>query len=236
MFELKRMTLIVIILGYMIYFYYSSVQSKMKQLVWIGVVVLIAIIAQPYYLPKLNIRLAEREKKFQTNISENEARYIESVEFWNSIYSFKDPVTVFFGDGMSNYDYQSELLGERNIHIEYSMITKMGGLIGLVLYLYILIAPFVLLKRYFNRVPDKEKFRPYFVMARNLLFLFFLAGFSGGHIHITFRGMVFLFVGAVMGVLYNETRQYSQMQDPQHLNELSADNSEENKSESIRAF
>jgi len=226
--ELKRMTIIIVFLGYLVYLYWSDLKQKMKLISGIIVVALIALIALPYYEEKVSVRFIERESKFRTNVTENEARYIEFIEIWHGISAFKDPVSSIFGDGLANYEYESDILGERNIHVDYTSIAKTGGLVGLGIYLYIMIASFIWLKRYYNQVPDKNKFKSIFIMARNFVFLFFVAGFAGGHIHLTFRGIVFLFVGAVMGVLYHASEPSAQIQESQHAATLPTTASEEN--------
>lgn len=200
---LKRMSLIVIIMGYLLFFFRSPIKNKFRFVALTMVIAGILLGLSSYYIDKVSQRIDERgEWRFQRDFYMREARYIESIQITENILKFKSFSTSLFGNG-----YGSQIIYiegddfERDIHVTFNFYLQVSGIIGLLIYLNIYYRSFSLFRSYKKRIYETKDTKILSIIFINLLVLFLLAHFAGGVHLVTFRTIVFLYLGAILGVM-----------------------------------
>jgi len=201
---LKRMSLIVLILGYLIFFLRSPLKKRHRFIVLILVIAGILLSFSSFYSGEIEQRVEERgEWRFRSDFYLREARYYESKQITEDILKFKSVSTSLFGKGYGSQTFEVEKIGERDIHVEFNFYLQVSGLIGLLLYLNIYYKTVRLFWKYKKRILRKKNIKIISIIFINLLILFLLAHFAGGVSRVTFRSIVFLYLGATLGVFRN---------------------------------
>jgi len=205
--SLKRFVFIVIALGVGNYL----LKRKLKARVKIGIVAALGLTF--IFIPTstgmqqaLMERYAERggEGKFSVQAMENDIRideplfvldYMRRRSSFDFLFGIKTDLIIEIN--------APRVFKKREIHNEYAMLFLKFGIIGLVLYLMIF---FLLYRRTakIKRLLERQRINvsEYWIVFQNLLLIFVLEGMVGGHSHITFRGMVLVYCGAIAGHFY----------------------------------
>jgi hypothetical protein len=166
---------------------------------------LLAMLTLPFYEDLILKRLEARSDRFEYGALERENRFLETSYVWEEAFSFEDPIKSFFGlEGFNSVgNYAGGRFGNRNLHVDYNLIVNTIGLIGFILYFL----PFVQFYQMFRRKyktahlseTSKKQLRATFFM---LLFSPFITSFAGQMYHISYRMLVFVYLGAILGTLY----------------------------------
>lgn len=165
----------------------------------------LAIIALPFYEDLIIKRIEARSDRLEYGSIERENRYLETGYVWEEVFSFEKPIKSVFGlEGFNSVgNYAGGRFGNRNLHVDYNLIVNTIGLLGLLLYFF----PFLefyhrFRKKYHTAVlPDahKKQLRATFFM---LLLTPFITSFAGQMYHISYRMLVFVYLGAILGTLF----------------------------------
>lgn len=169
-----------------------------------GALVLV-MLTLPFYEDLIMKRLQARSDRFEYGALERENRYQETGYVWDEVLTFENPIKSIFGlEGFNSVgNYAGGRFGNRNLHVDYNLIVNTIGLLGLLLYFF----PFLefyhrFRKKYHTAVlPDahKKQLRATFFM---LLLTPFITSFAGQMYHISYRMLVFVYLGAILGTLF----------------------------------
>lgn len=211
-FVLKRFVFIVIALGLLNYMLHPGMKAKTK----LRIGLFFTMLAVLYYVDigiqkNVRYRYEERggEKRFSETALFGDLRIYEPLYVLQA--AIKKPmVTILFGDKRSVlYDitHEAVLIRERKIHNDYAGLISHDGLIGLWLYLIIYYNLYRYVGNIYRLVKKKSsRYLPYWIAFQNLVLIFLFQGMVGGHSHVSLRGLVFLYAGALGGVLYHGYR------------------------------
>lgn len=138
--SLKRIAILGLIIGYIIYILKTG--KLMKSLRMIFLFSTIFLISFPIFESVLSKRIEARGSKLSgsaVSIVEKETRFLETLAVYNEVFSFKNPVKSLFGFEAfySVGNYGRGLFGERQLHIDYNLILNTIGIVGLFIYLSI---------------------------------------------------------------------------------------------------
>jgi len=171
-------------------------------------VIFILLIALPLYEDLIKSRLDARGSRFEQGALERESRYLETFYVWEETASFDDPAKSIFGlEGFNSVgNYGGGRFGGRNLHMDYNLIVNTIGLVGLFLYFAVFINFYQLFKKNYSRSiineETKKQFRATFFM---LLITPFITSFAGQMYHISYRLIVFVYLGAIIGTFYQSS-------------------------------
>ena len=193
---LRRSSIIIVIMGYLIYLF--SIKNKPIYYKYIALIPIIFILTWPIYGDFLmNAIYLRGIETFQVEIVESEKRTIESTFILAKAISFQDPIySLFGGNILTNPNIPGTSL-YRSLHSDYTVIVHKSGLIGLVLYLLILIA---IIKHYYSL-----KKLHYNDLLSTVFWILILTSsalaYPGRFTSITFRSIVFLYLGSILGIM-----------------------------------
>ncbi len=205
--SMKRIAIIVVFVGLFIYYYISGLK-KMN----IKYLLIFFLITLGFYINFENTiieRFFVRQDRYKISTIEEEARYMETFFVWEEILSFQNPLKSIFGLQAFNSigNYAGGSFGKRQLHVDYNLIVNTLGLMGLFLYLLIYLHLF---KN--NHLYNKYKIKNIF--NKSLIALYFtllitslLTSFAGQMYSITFRSIIFIYLGAV-NALFAECSNY----------------------------
>ncbi|WP_439183620.1 hypothetical protein [Carboxylicivirga taeanensis] len=207
---LRRTAIALPLIGLCVMFVFT--QRKAKFILTLVVGVTLAFLAYPLYGDILMDSMANREHVFgeHANSIEEEGRYIESVavtteRLGNDVSYW----TFLFGKEALNSkgNYYHGLLGHRPIHLDYNKLIHGLGLIGTLLYLLIYIQ--IILK--FIIAYRNAKKTPIVVELHGMFWAILLTSLAvssiGGFYELTFRTIIFMFLGLAIKVV--ETQRIS---------------------------
>jgi hypothetical protein len=175
-------------------------------------VVFILLIALPLYENLIKSRLDARSSRFEQGALERESRYLETFYVWDETASFEDPAKSIFGlQGFNSVgNYANGRFGGRNLHMDYNLIVNTIGLVGLLLYFAVFINFFLLFKKNYPKSTiqeeTKKQLRATFFM---LLITPFITSFAGQMYHISYRLIVFVYLGAIIGTFYQSSHAHT---------------------------
>lgn len=205
---LKRFSFVTVILGLINYLYKSSIGLKFKIRIISGVAVIVLLLFFTTNLKEITLQSYEKkgaESKFGVEAFENDLRIYEPL--YAIQYAFKgSAIEILFGTksgGIIDINSEMHTVGARRIHNAYAGIILVYGLLGLFTYLYIFFVLYRITLRFRKELLKRNiNVNEYWIVFQNLVLIFIVAGMVGGHIHITFRGMVLLFAGGISGYFY----------------------------------
>jgi len=160
----------------------------------------------PFFGEMIEKRLQARSDRFETGALEREGRFLESQFVWQSALSFDKPAKSLFGlEGFNSVgNYADGRFGDRQLHVDYNLIVNTIGLVGLVLYL----AMFVQFGLRMHRIRKFVEMQP--AMRAMLLSVFwmlllnqFITSFAGQMYHVSYRLIVFVVMGSILGTFYS---------------------------------
>ena len=205
---LKRFAFVTVILGFINYITKSSISMKLKIRIVIGAISIIVLVFSTTNLHEIVFQRYETrgaELKFGREAIEGDIRIYEPLYAFN--YVFEGAFTgILFGTEFERYldiDSERHTMSKRQIHNQYASHILRYGLFGLFTYLYIFFVLYRITLRFRKELLKRNiNVNEYWIVFQNLVLIFIVAGMVGGHIHITFRGMVLLFAGGISGYFY----------------------------------
>lgn len=206
--SLKRTAIAGCLFGYILYF--LQYKNKGKLFLYLLVFLMILVILLPFYSDILAIRFAARSEagRFSNDFYESEGRFIETIFVWKSVFSFDDVIRSIFGLEAFNSvgHYLGGIFGSRQLHVDFNLILFTNGLFGLFIYLSIYTALYSGVKK-FSRYKDDYINGTFIAIYKVLLFASLFTSFGGQMYHISFRLIIFLYLGAILSLL--EKRNYN---------------------------
>ena len=166
---------------------------------------LILLITLPLYENLIKARLEARSSRFEQGSLERESRFLETFYVWAEVFSFENPAKSIFGlEGFNSVgNYASGRFGGRNLHMDYNLIVNTIGLVGFIIYFIIFIEiNYKFKKAYKNsklNLDTKKQLKATFYM---LLITPFITSIAGQMYHISYRLIVFVYLGSIIGILY----------------------------------
>lgn len=206
---LKRFVFIIIGLGILNYLFHPGLKTKLK----VGIVAFFAILIAFYYFDigvQKNVRQRFEERGGERKYSEK--AILGDLRIYEPIYALrvltqKTFFTIWAGDRSAvllEFEHEGQYIRTRRIHNDYAAILLSKGLIGLFLYLMIYYAFYRFIRKYYKVQKIKSgHLLPYWIAFQNMVLIFVLQGMVGGHAHVSLRGLVLLYSGALGGIIYH---------------------------------
>jgi hypothetical protein len=210
--SLRRTAIVIPVLGYFIYFFYSNYKKQIS-IGFIAAIVLM-VVAFPLYESIFMSQMAARGNVFgETYDIEEEGRFLEGgfvvdERLGNNI-AWRDALIgkeVFNEYGRYNQGY----FGERQMHVDFFKIIYTLGIIGLLLYLMIFVDIWRKYKRFRVHIPNGIYYNEMRGIFVTLFLLSFFISTQGGMLNVSFRSMIFIYLGAILGVFSNFHPAYQQ--------------------------
>ncbi|MBA7533655.1 hypothetical protein ES705_25897 [subsurface metagenome] len=210
---LKRFVFVVLGLGILNYLRSRKIQKKYKKRIIIGIAIISVLFFQSDKIKSIiENRYQERgaENKFSIEVLEKDLRIYEPLyviqavinkPFLNIIFGSKDRAVMDIEHFGTYFEY-------REIHNQYATFALEYGLLGLFAYLLIFYKLYKTTLKIKTNLSKRNLLKwEYWIVFQNLVLIFFIEGMVGGHVHITFRGLIFLYAGAISGYLYKLAKQ-----------------------------
>ena len=201
--SIKRIAILGLLMGTFINAWY---RISFKRMIGIACILAgIAAITYPLYSSALNSRFEARSDRFEDGAIQKESRYLETFYVWKQVESFEPYSRSFFGMEAFNSagNYANGKFGDRQLHIDYNNIVNTTGLVGLILYLIMFIQFWRKFKQYTSGLGELDKFsttmKSTFI---SLFFVQFITSIAGQMYNISFRLILFIFLGAILGYFY----------------------------------
>ncbi|MDC3366070.1 hypothetical protein OAV73_02095 [Flavobacteriaceae bacterium] len=168
------------------------------------ILTIVAFSTFPFYGDLLSSRIGSRSDRFEAGSLEKEGRFLETFVVWEEVFSFEKPSKSIFGLEAFNSvgNYAKGTFGVRNLHVDYNLIVNTIGLLGFVLYFFIF---FEIYKNY--RLITKKIIitDESLKMKKTIIIIFllvpFFTSFAGQMYGLTFRSIIFIYLGANIGSL-----------------------------------
>ena len=205
---LKRFSLIALFLGAINYLLSVKIRTRYKAVfIGVGLSLLIplfiftdlgSIAEQQYYRRK-------GTEKYSIEAVSQDVRFFEP--FHAAVYTFKGGLqSILIGrqtDNIMDIVSDEYYMIDRNVHNQYAQYILIFGFTGLIFYLLIFARVYWITQKIKNRVLNN----PYYdikqwIAFQNVVLIYFAGGVSGGHAHITYRGLVLIIAGAICGHFY----------------------------------
>lgn len=209
---LKRFVFVILGLGVINFIIQPFIKTKYKIMMLVVILSLGYLsIGNNYIQHTIESRINERgETKFTQETIEQDLRIYEPLYIFQDL--FNNPgIRIFIGEkGQQIFDikHEDDQLA-RKIHNSYARIIISSGIIGIILYLVIFYKLYKFVKihyRYIIKNISATKYAPVWITFQSLVFIFLLQGMVGGHDHVTLRGLVFLYSGALAGSIVHVSR------------------------------
>ncbi len=203
-FGLKRSSIAVLIVGFVLYIYLSK-----RFLKYTGAIIIAAfafIVAMFYFQDLFLERLEARGDKIQrTNdieVLQEEARYTETLAVFEKTFSFDNFWDSFFGGTpfYSSGNYGREY-GDRNLHVDFNLILNTTGIIGVIMYYAIFFVMFKEKKFYARRLPGLPFFKEISLFFTVIFICQFFSSLFGQIFFNTFRSIIFIYLGSTLGMM-----------------------------------
>ena len=208
--SLKRIAILGVLLGYVIYIIKTG---KLFKSIVISIVFSAVFYASlPIFESVLAQRYQARGSKLSGDstlaIIEKEGRYLETFAVLGEVLSLENPVKIIFGlqAFYSVGNYGEGKFGDRQLHIDYNLILNTIGIVGMLLYLnifYYILKMRIRVKKYLVKNKTFLELESVFYM---LLLTQFVTSFGGQMYAITFRAIIFLYLGSILGIMYNQAQ------------------------------
>jgi hypothetical protein len=204
--SLKRIAITGLLAGNFIRFTFAP-----KVLVTIRVllgIILFLMVSLPFYEDLIKQRIDARSSRFEQGALERESRYLETAYVWDEVFSFENPVKSIFGlQGFNSVgNYASGRFGARNLHVDYNLIINTIGIIGFLLYFFVFIDIFKKFRKYYFKSPLDIEVKKELKATFYMLFITpFITSLAGQMYHISYRLIVFIYLGSIIGILYQSS-------------------------------
>jgi len=202
--NLKRISIIAVLIGYFFLILFSKRKSYfIKSIVPI---ILLLFILYPFYKEPLQYQYMNRASRFTEDFYETEGRYIETKLVWDEVFSFNSIQHSLFGKEMFNSSgkYGGGIFGERYLHVDYNSLLFGAGIFGLLFYFYYN----VIILKYFLRLKKKFQYKYNKINMMNATFIAvflmsFIISFSGSFGLVIFTSIRSIYLGAILGIYNN---------------------------------
>ncbi|MBN1789465.1 MAG: hypothetical protein JW830_03135 [Bacteroidales bacterium] len=198
--SMRRTSVFIPVFGYMLYFLFSRRKVHFIAISAIFVVMLLALF--PFYQKVLELQFQTRRETFDNPSLENEYRYKETVIIYKEVFASTKSILIGKEIFNSSGNYYKGRWGDRPIHIDYNLILHGAGMIGLILYFltfYDIISKYF---RYQNAVPEEDYFYELKNMFKILVILCLIVSLNGGITQISYRAVLFLYIGSLLGIFH----------------------------------
>ncbi|MFM7317404.1 MAG: hypothetical protein ACKO5E_10685 [bacterium] len=180
--------------------------TRLKMILRSLLILLIGVaLLLPAFEETIAKRIEARSDRFEAGALEREGRFMESQYVWEEVFSFDNPAKSFLGlEGFYSVgNYAEGRFGERQLHVDYNLIVNTIGIVGLILYLAI----FFQLAKKMRRLKRDVSGTGVILHSTFWMLLLnqFITSFAGQMYHISYRLIVFVFMGAILGTLYAST-------------------------------
>ena len=177
----------------------------MKTVIFSTIASILFIISMPIFNNVLTTRIENRGDRIEGSVQEiveSEARYEETIYVWAEALSFDDPIKSFFGmqafDSVRNY--ASGMFRNRQLHVDYNLILNTLGLFGLLLYFNMFLVIYFHYKKIAKGLISTQYTKVLKAIFYVLIITQFATSFGGQMYAITFRSIIFIYLG---GNLFN---------------------------------
>lgn len=200
--SLRRVAFLAVILGWLLYGLFSG---RWRQVLEAGLLALLFLaLGFPLYRDTLEKRFLARTKRVSLEKLLLEPRIRETWPVWSRVWSFADPLQSLFGlepfNSRGRYGKPGQF-GKRILHVDYNTLLFTTGICGLLLYLAFM---FDLWRRRPLRGPPPGDFfhRDLPAIYLTLLLVSLFTSISGQMYALSFRSIIFLYLGALLGLVY----------------------------------
>jgi O-antigen ligase len=207
---LKRGSLLIIVIGYLVFLNFSNTKFKLNIIKIASIVALILLFTYPIYKNILLSRLETRESRLTTESYQTEGRYLENELVINDIFYSGNVEWFLFGHEIFNSpgNYGNGAFGGRQLHNDYAQVLSGSGTIGLFLYLLV---NFSILYYYLKAKKRMIRIKQYQSKERllNSLFwsffiTFFFLGLSGSITSILYNVIRYVILGSIIGIFIHK--------------------------------
>ena len=198
--SIKRIALAGLLGGGIINAYLTLKTKVILKFTLIGAIIM--VLSYPIYGSMLNERFEARADRFEEGSMEKESRYLETFYVWGDAFNFKTLDKSLFGMEAFNSagTYAGGIFGDRQLHVDYNNILNTIGIAGLLIYFIMFIQIWRSFKKSLKGLVIEDKFSK---TMKSIFYSFFIMQFitsvAGQMYNITFRMIVFIFLGAAMG-------------------------------------
>lgn len=201
----KRIAIGGVIFGFLVFSYHYNKKKIFKNFILIIIALSLLL---PFYSIILKSQYFAREDRFRKGAFEEEARYLESIYIWDEILSFNNIKKSMFGMEAFNSvgKYANNYFNKRQAHIDYNLIVISNGIIGLLLYLSIYFSIFNNRRKLLLK-PNNLKIKILNGTFWSLFYTSLFTSFGGQMYSITFRSIIFLFMGSILRYLRNTSNE-----------------------------
>lgn len=202
--SIKRIAILGLLTGTAIRWVFTPQIKRVFRSLFLALVGLVLL--YPFVQETLSERIEARSDRFETGSLEREGRYLESQYVWEEVLSFENPMKNLFGlEGFYSVgNYAGGKFGDRQLHVDYNLIVNTVGLVGLAIYVWVFVQLACRMRKVMAvtdlSAPDQTMLSSTFWM---LLLNQFVTSFAGQMYHVSYRLMVFVFLGAILGTFYS---------------------------------
>ena len=203
---LKRTAIFGLGFGYVIYLILSG--KSLKSIIILSGFIILFFITLPNFETILTDRIEARGDRLHGKINEivsKEGRYLETIAVVEETISLRNPGKVLFGIQAFNSvgNYANGSFGARQLHIDYNLILNTTGVVGLLLYFNI----FYLIYKQKRKLIIQHKNNAIFKTLNSVFYMLlltqFFTSFGGQMYAITFRSIIFIYLGAILSNMKN---------------------------------
>jgi hypothetical protein len=199
----RRTAIILLMVSYILFITMSKKQHLFK---YVMPSIILMIITYPLYDEHVDRFFEARGSRatFEHGI-QSESRFIEMRVINEKILNSEDLKYFFFGMEFLNsqgtyFSWRFPVPFSRPLHSDYSVVLHGSGIVGILLYFFLLVSILYKLIRYVKLYGLKNDVS---IMLTVLTFILILVTFSGSILSITFRTSLFLFIGSLMRIADN---------------------------------
>jgi hypothetical protein len=198
--SIKRIAILGLVSGNLIRMYFVP-----KNLKWIrsalfatGAMLVAFLFIQDIVLERIELR----SNRFESGSIEREGRYLETSYVWDEVITFRNPVKSLLGlEGFNSVsNYADGRFGDRQLHVDYNLIVNTIGLVGLILYFLLFLQIFKNMLRFRHCMISHPRSRVILLSVFWMLFINqFITSTAGQMYHVSYRLIVFVFLGSILG-------------------------------------
>jgi hypothetical protein len=210
-FSLRRTTIIIVVLGLVLYLFYANRITRIIPIILSAAVIMLA--TAPWWSDFLEQRMSLRNSTaFSSDYNvTSEGRYQEFVLVLQ--HSFQSTTTALFGtelfNSAGNYGFYNST---RIIHIDYLTIIHGSGIFGLLIYVifYLTLFRSVAIWSIPNQYRTK-KYQDIYALLITFIILSLVISLSGQMYTITFRSILFIYIGSLSKIIFLSRFNYTQL-------------------------
>lgn len=199
--SMRRTSFITPLLGYLVYFTISK--NKSRVIISVLTLLIIVIGAFPIYKDVLFDQFLVRKTTLEAGLT-TEYRYREIGIVWKE--TFSNPKAALFGKEIYNSvgNYNEGLWGRRALHTDFAILLHGTGMTGIILYSLILIGILIGYFKYIFWYPKTGFANELNAVFVSLFVCMLFISLQGGLYAPTFRTLIFLYLGAILGIFKNQ--------------------------------